>query len=297
MATTYTYDDNAIREDLLGVITNLDFKESQLIDTLGTADADAVLHQWLKDTLKTVGVNAKVEGADSTYAARTNPTRLTNYCQIIEQAYQVSESDRASNTAGFNDRKTYEAEKAMKEWKQDAEFALMRGTLACGTGSAARTLKGMKAWLNNTTAQSGVSLTETILNDYFEEVWDDGVEVDTVYAPIYLKRKIAGFVGAATEKNVSADDRRLVNAVDIYQSDAAQNVRLYKHRYVGQPSLGDTNYDIVGVKRDFFKVAYLRRPKTEDLAKTGDSDKSRVVAELTLECYHDDAGFVATAHL
>lgn len=297
MATTYTYDNNAIREDLLDVITNLDFKESQLVDTLGVATAENILHQWLKDTLKTVGVNAKVEGADSTYAARTNPTRLTNHTQIVAVEYQVSDSDRAANSAGFNDRYTYEAEKAMKEWKQDAEFALMRGTLSCGTGSAARTLKGMKAFLNNSTAQSGVSLTESILNDYLEDVWDDGIEVDTIYAPIYLKRKIAGFIGAATEKSMDAADRRLVNAVDVYQSDAASNVRLYKHRYVGQPSLGDTNYSIVGVKRDFFKIAYLRRPNTEELAKTGDSTKGRVVAEMTLECYHDDAGFVADAHL
>ena len=296
MSGTYSYDNNAKKEDLLDLITNLDFKEAQLVDTLGTMNADNILHQWLTDTLKTPGENAKVEGADATYAARTNPQRLTNHTQIVAVEYQVSDTDRALNSAGFADRFSYEAEKAMKEWKQDAEFALMRGTLSCGTGSAARTLKGMKAWLTTTTAQSGVSLSETILNDYLNNVWDNGVEVDTIYAPMYIKRKISGFVGGATEKNVDAKDRRLVNAVDIYQADTAGNVKLFSHRYVTQTSI-DTNYDFIGVKRDFFKTAYLRRPDTEELSKTGDSTKGRVVSELTMECYHEAAGFKATAHL
>lgn len=299
MANTYTYDNNAKREDLLDLITNLDYKEHQLVDTLGTSSADNILHQWLQDTLKSPGLNAKVEGADATYAARTNPSRKTNHTQIIAIEYNVSDSDRAVNSAGFEDRFSYEAEKAMKEYKQDVEYALMRGTLSCGTGSAARSLKGMQAWLSdgNVTAQSGVSMTEAMLNDYLEAAWTDGVEVDAIYAPMYMKRKISGFVGAATEKNISATDRRLVNAVDVYQADTAGNIRLYAHRYVHNPVEGDVNYGIVGVKRDFFKIAYLRRPKTEMLAKTGDSTKGRIVAELTMECYHENAGFIATAHL
>jgi hypothetical protein len=47
------------------------------------------------------------------------------------------------NNAGFSDRMSYEMEKALKEWKQDAEFALMRSTIACGSGSAARSMKGL----------------------------------------------------------------------------------------------------------------------------------------------------------
>jgi len=294
MANTYTYDNNAMKEDLLDVITNLDFKETQLGSGLGQSSASNILHEWLTDTLKTPGVNATVEGADATYAARTNPQRLTNHCQIVTIDYSVSDSDRAVNSAGFEDRYTYESMKAMKEWKQDQEFALMRGTLACGTGSAARTLKGVKAFLANTTAQSGVSLTEVILNDYLQDVWDDGTEVNAIYAGMYMKRKISGFTAGST-KNVDATDRRLVNAVDIYQADAATNVKLFAHRYVTVS--GDTNYDVVGINEDFFKIAYLRKPTNRELAKTGDASNAQIVGELTLECLHNNAGFNATAHL
>lgn len=48
MATkAYTYDDAANREDLLDLITNLDFKENQLFSGLGMSSASAIQHEWL----------------------------------------------------------------------------------------------------------------------------------------------------------------------------------------------------------------------------------------------------------
>ena len=84
----------------------------------------------------------------------------------------------------------------------------------------------------------------------------------------------------------------MVAAVDVYQSDAASNVKLFKHRYVTVS--GDTNYDLVGIDEDMFKIAYLRKPAIKPLAKTGDATKEFLVGELTLECLHDNAGVVAT---
>lgn len=296
MAVTYFYDDNATREDLLDIITNLDYKESQLGSGLGVGKANSVAHQWLTDTLKSVETNAKVEGASTSFGTRTNPERYTNYTQIIEVPFSVSDTDRSTNTAGFEDRFAYEATKAMKEWKQDQEYALMRGSIVCGTGSAARHLQGVKNWFadNNYTSQSGTSLTETMLNDYLEAVWSDGTQVNAIYAPMYLKRKISAFTAGNT-KNIPADDKRLVNAVDIYQADAASNVKLFAHHYVTVS--GDTNYDLVGINEDMFKIAYLRNPKQEDRAKTGDSTDGTIIGEVTLECYHKNAGFHTAALL
>lgn len=291
----YTYDDGLLREDLLDLITNLTPQETQLWSGLGTTEAKSRTHEWGTDTLDSVSTNAKAEGASSTGRTLTNPSRLLNYTQIMEKVYDVTDSERAVMSAGFDDRLAYEADKAFRSLSNDAEFALMRGSLVCGSGSTARQLKGIKNWFtsNNYTDQSGISLSETILNDYFQSVWDDGTMVNAVYAPMRLKRRISGFTAGST-KNVDAQDRRLFNAVDIYQADAAQNVRLFAHRYVQQSA--DTNFDIVGINEDLFKIAFLRRPKTEPLAKTGDSTEERVVTEFTLECYHEDAGFFSEAH-
>lgn len=293
MAVTYTYDDNARREDLLDIITNIDPQETQLLSGLGTGAANDILHQWCKDSLKTVADNAYSEGVDATYPDRSDPSRLFNYTQIVRVGYEVSDSERAVVAAGFKDRFTYEAQKALKEWKNDAEYALMRGSLVCGTGSAARKLKGIKMFLlsNNYTNASGTSLTETLLNDRFQNVWDDGSEVNALYLPMYMKRKVASFTGAATDKNIDAGDKRLVNAVNVYEADAAKMVKMFPHRYVTIST--DTNYDVVGIDESKFKVAYLRKPETRELAKAGDSTRGEVVGELTLECLHNNAGFWA----
>lgn len=296
MPVTYTYDDQARREDLLDFITNLDYKETQLMSGLTQATSNDILHQWLKDTLKTPGDNAYVEGVDASYPTRTNPTRLTNWCQIVRVGYSVSDTERVTVAAGeANDRYVYESRKAMKEWKQDAEFAVLRGSLACGSGSAARRMRGIKSWLTLTTSQSGVSLTEVILNDRLQAVWDAGTEVNAIYVPMYLKRKISGFT-AGTQKNISADDRRLVNAIDVYSADAAKIVKLFAHRFVSGQS-GDINNDIVGINEEMFRLAFLRKPMIRELAKTGDATNGEVVGELTLECLHDSAGFLSQRHL
>lgn len=295
MATAYVYDDGALREDLLNVLTNLSPKQTQLVTGLGTAKADSIRHEWLIDTLGAVKANAYVEGVDASYSTATNPTRLYNYTQIFREGYDVTDTERAVNTAAFNDRFAYEATKAMTEIKNDMEYAIMRGSLASGTGSAARYMRGIKMSVSLVTSQSGVSLSEAILNDYFQNVWDNtSSEVNAVFGSMYIKRKISGFT-AGTTKNLDANDKRLVNAVDVYQGDAATNVKLFAHRYVTVAN--DTNYDVVAINEDMFKIAYLRKPFTRELAKTGDSTKGEVVTELTLENLHYNAGVWAKAHL
>lgn len=294
MPSTFTYEDNARREDLLDIITNIDPVNTQLMTGLGQSTAKDIYHQYLIDTLKTVGTNAYVEASDACYADRTDPTRLSNVCQIVKVGYDVSDTERSINSAGFNDRYAYEGEKALKEWKNDAEFALIRGSIACGNSSTARRMRGLRHSLSLVTNQCNVSLTETILNTYFQNVWDAGSEVNALYMGMYQKRKISGFTAGSTKQTMN-EDRRLVNAVDVYEADAAKLVKLFAHRYV--TISGDNNYDLLGIDEDKVKVAYLRKPITRELAKTGDATKGEVVGELTLEVRHYNAGFFAQAHL
>lgn len=294
-ATGFTYDDQARREDLLNVLTNISPTENQLVSGLGQSSASDIRHEYLIDSLGAVKHNAYVEGTDASYPTLTNPTRNFNYCQIFRQGYEVTDTTRATNQAAFNDRFAYEATKALKMLKNDMELSVLRGSLNSGTGSAARQLRGIKNSLSLVTAQSGVSMTETIMNDYFQNVWDNtGIEVNAVYSSMYIKRKISGFTAGST-KNTETTDRRLVNSVDVYQADAAKTVKLFPHRYAR--IAGDLNHDVIGLNEDYFKIAYLRKPLTRELAKTGDSSKGEIVTEATLEVLHPQAGFVALAHL
>jgi len=294
MAAVFTYDDGALREDLLGILTNLSPRETQLISGLGSSSASSIRHEWLIETLGTVKANAYIEGAIVSHQSTTDPTRLCNYTQIFREPFSVSDTERAVNTAAFNDRYEHEGTKALKELKNDMEYAMLRGSLVCGSGSAARQLRGLKNSLSLTTSQSGVSLSETYLNDLLQLVWDNGTEVNALYGGMYIKRKISAFTGGAT-KNVQAADKRLFNSVDIYECDAASMVKLFAHRYMTVS--GDVNYDVMGINEDLFKTAYLRKPDTRQLSKGGDSTDGEVFAELTLEDRHYNGGFLSEAML
>jgi hypothetical protein len=95
--------------------------------------------------------------------------------------------------------------KKMKALKNDIELALIRGTIASGvasnTAANARRLRGVKSWITtNTSNYSGVSLTETILNDIFEAQWNQGAQVDTVYSSMKGKRRVSSFTAGATKQ-------------------------------------------------------------------------------------------------
>lgn len=296
MATTYSYDDAAIRESLLDIVVNIDPEIDPLYTGLQKSSAGNVFHQWNTDTLAAVGVNAQVEGADPSYAARTNPTRKTNFTQIVRKDIQVSESDRASNTAGFQDRFTYEVKKATKEWRRDAELAILRGSLASGSGSAARQMAGIKAQITTlATSQSGVSLSETILNNYLQNAWNNGGEVDMILVGGTLKRRIDGF-SANNTRFVQAADKKIVNTIATYVSSFGVH-DLMLHRLVDIS--GDTNSQIFGLQKDKWAVAHLtgREPGLVKPAVTGDAVKGYVIGELTVEGRAEKSSFYAEKHL
>jgi len=302
----FSYTDSAVRESLLDIITNIDPMEDQLYVGLQKSTADQPLHQWLTHTLASVG-NALVsnvgtiggalgtEGADVIFGNLTNPTRSTNWTQIVVSPFQVSGTDRASNTAGFKDRFAYEMQKAMKAWRRWAEYSLVRSTLVSGTATtssgAARQLAGIKAQITtNLTNQSGVSLSETMLNSYLQNAWTAGGVVDAIYVGGTLKRRISSFVNTNT-RFVEADSESVNNVINIYESDFGR-VEVDKHRYVTQTTL-DTGFDLVGIQKDKWAIAHLRgrEPHYEDIAKTGDSTKGMIIGELTLEGRAQNSSF------
>lgn len=294
MANVFSYDSGARKESLLNIITNISPQEDSLLKDLGKSSASNTLHEWVTDTLKTPAAQTIVEGSDATFANRTNPTRVTNQTQIVRIDLGVSDSERARNYPSFKDRYAYEMDKAMTEWNNDAEFNLLRSTLATGTGSATRTMTGLKASITTVaTSQSGVSLSETMLNDYVQNAWNQGGRPTDIYVGARLKRRISGFT-ANTTRFTEAPTKTLVNVVDQYVSDFGV-LRVKLHRYMTVS--GDTNYDLIGIQPDKFRVAYFREPEHVSLAKTGSATKGMIEGEFTLEYLAENSSFKTSALL
>lgn len=296
MAQRFVRDDASVKESVLDMITNISPTENYFLSNLQRASGNDEFHLVPRDTLRTPSLVASVEGADPTYDGN-DPTTLLNMMHIISVGFNVTDSEAAVARYGSpEDRIAYETDKALKDWGDFAEFALVRSTIITGTGSAARQMRGLKSSLSLVTAQSGISFSETILNNYLQNVWTQGANVDLVAAPMTIKRRISGFNGNGATKFYNQDDKRLVTPIEIYESDASgKPIKLIAHRYITVS--GDTNNDVIGIETDHFATAWLREPKVRPLAKTGDAENRQVIGEFTLEARNQYAGFLGTAHL
>lgn len=294
----FTYPDVARRESLLDVMNMLDPTDTQFLSGVKQSQAANTLHEWTIDTLESVGDNSQPEGGDAPADAANDPTRPQNVTQIFAKTAKITGSENADalNRVGGN-RMSRELMKKMKALKNDIEYALVRGSIASGVASvstaSSRRLKGIKNWITtNTSNYSGATLTETITNDIFEAVWQQGAQVDAVYGPMKAKRRISGFTAGAT-KQVQITDRRLVNAVDVYEADAAKMVKLFPHRHVTvSGDYGTTStpgFDVLALTEDTWATAWYRKPFTKQLAETGDFTAKELITELTLESRQEKA--------
>jgi hypothetical protein len=279
-----TYDDTSRREDLLSIVGDVTPDDTPLMTMLKDSTATNTLHEWLVDYITPPNtVTAAAEGAAATYAALSQPTRSNNITAIVEETFRVSGTERAVKPGNNQDAMDYQAGKALKTWKMNAEYLLVNGVAASGASGTARGMAGLRGVISTlaTARNSGTSLSETEFQDMHQHSWEQGGtdnSFDLVLVPFGLKRKIDGFTAGAT-KYVDQSDKKLTQPVAIYETSAGI-ARIMQHRYV-QSSAGTCAF--IGIKEDLFRVAYLRKPFKELLAKDGDRDNGHIIGEFTLE--------------
>ena len=252
---------------------------------LKTSKASNTLHEWAEDYITPpTSVTLAAEGAAATYVALTQPARRRNLTAILTETFRVSGTERELNQVG-GDPLNYQSGKALKLWKMKQEFTLVQGALASGASGTARGMDGLINVITTlyTARNSGTSLSETEFQDMHQDSWTQGGtenSFDLVLVPFGLKRKIDGFTAGAT-KYVDQSDKKLTQPVAIYETSAGV-ARIMQHRYV--PSAAATpGPRFLGIKEDKYRVAYLRKPFKEMLAKDGDRENGQIVGEFTLE--------------
>lgn len=300
MAQSLSYNNPAVRESLLNLITNLSPVDTQLSSGLQKSKATATVHQWLVDVYATVtntSTDKKFnEGDDWGAGDVVNPTRKTNYTQIIRSDWKVSGTEMATTHAGMTSPKAYHMSKAMVDWKNKLEWSLLHGVAAAGSASTAREMGGIFDQVTtNKVANAAVALTETLFNDYLAQLYATSSErPDAVYVGAKGKRVISSFT-AGSVRNVDAKDKRLVNAVDIYESDFGI-VKIFIHRYINSVLAAGSTGNIAILTEKTWAIASLREPQNFDAPKGGDYEKGAIVGEMTLEGRGEAANFVGKGY-
>ena len=275
------------------------------MSSIGKGRASAVYHEWQTDSLAAAtSGNAAVEGADATAATLSPTTRLGNYTQIVQKTIQVSGTLEAVDKAGRRSEKAYQLAKASAELKRDIETIITanQGRTA-GSSTSARKMASLLSWIKtNTNKGGGTTATdpttigestrgdgitrtfqESMLKDVVQQVYTEGGTPTLLVVPPALKQVVSGFEGLAQHRyNSNATGQITILAgADLYQSDFGV-LQIVPNRFM-------RTRDALVLDPEYASLNYLRPFQTNDLAITGDSEKTQILAELTLEVKNEAA--------
>jgi hypothetical protein len=271
------------REQILDEIFDVSPDSNYLTSTLGRVELSQVLYQWPEYYVsRNTSVDKAQQGDDNTYSDLTVATMRNNHTQIIKKPFAVSETEIVVNKVSPKDAYAREMNLAMRSLKNSMEWSVLNGTkVSVASGVAGET----EGFINQTrynsgamfTKASGTSLAEAIFNDgIIYNSWNvtDEYVVDLILATGTQKSQISKFTAGNT-RNVSADDKRLVRTISIYESDyGIHEIRTHKDL-----ASFSTNA-VVGLRKELCKIGYLRQPKHVPNSVTGDNRKGHIVTEL-----------------
>ena len=302
---TYSvYDAAGLREDLSDIIYSISPTETPFMSGIGKEKATAVLHEWQTDSLASaVANNAQIEGDEIGFSAPSATTRVNNRTQISRKSVIVSGTLDSVSKAGRNNELAYQISKASKELKRDMESSLTaNNSPVVGDDSTARELAGLAGWIqqnNDAGAGGGGSgadpttsgtnartdgtqraFTEAQLKDVIKKCWDEGGDPNMIMLGSFNKQILSGFTGGSTRFD-PAENKRLVAAVDVYESDFGAMTVV--------PNRFQRARDVFVLQPDMFATAFLRDFQLMDLAKTGDATKQALLAEYTLVSKNEKA--------
>lgn len=313
MATYQTHQAVGQREDLTDVIYNISPTETPFMSTVAKSKATGVYHEWQKDSLASATTsNAVVEGADASDATLTPTTRVGNYTQISQKTIKIAGTLESVDKAGRKSEKAYQLSKASAELKRDMEKILLsNNTAGAGSSSTARTLGGLQSWINTnfnggtsgtagddgTTARvSGTdrAFTEAILKANVKAVYEAGGDPSVLMVTPTAKQTVSGFAGIAGQRYMAPANAptTIVGSADVYLSDFG-TLSVVPNRFMTADT--DDNGEVAFVlDPEYASVAYLRPFATNELAKTGDAEKTQLLVEYTLEVKNESAhGIIA----
>ena len=311
MATYQTYTAIGMREDLSDVIYNISPTDTPFMSSIGKTKATATYHEWQTDSLAAAALGGAVEGADASSITASPTTRIGNRTQIFTKSVAVAGTLEAVDKAGRKSEKAYQLAKVSAELKRNIELTLLSNQVAAtGNSSTARTLGGLQAWLNTnydggtsgvagsggTTARTDGTdrtFTETILKTVVAEVYTSGGSPKVLMVNPAHKQLVSAFAGIAAQRYMAPSDQptTIIGAADVYMSDFG-TISVVPNRFMNSTNAGDETAFLVDP--DMAAVAYLRPFETIELAKTGDSEKTQLLAELTLEVKNQAAhGIIA----
>lgn len=289
------------REDLIDKIYNTSPTETPVLSAIGRVTATNTYHEWQRDALANANKdNAQIDGDDVTLDAQTATERVGNYMQIFAKKPGVSRRANIVKKAGRGSEMAYIKAKGMLEIKRDMEAMIVSTNAAVapttsvagksgglGVQNNANTSHGAggstAAWTSGAptvapTPGTGRAFSETLLKTVVQSAYINSGQVPrmVIMSPNH-KGVFSGFAGIAVNRYQvgKKEQGRIVGGADVYMSDFGE-LEVVPHYLMA----GST--DIHLINTEMVEMAYLDGFRTQDLGKTGDSERVLVTADCCL---------------
>ena len=322
-----------VREDLSDVIELVANEDTPFTANIGRAKASQTYTEWNTDALASANQdNFMIEGDDVALDARPVTGRVGNYTQIMKKVPGVTGTLQAINVVGGQKQLARELMKSGRELKLDREarFVGVKPAVA-GSDSVARQAAGFGAWIRtNTVRGSGganptmsgdgtyannyegfpnagptdaiaanrVTFAESQLKTVMQSAWSQGGKPKIMMVNGSLKVKASTFPGIVVNRYEVGGDltAKIIGTADVYQSDFGK-LSIVPNAFMR--TLGTTP-DFAGeawfIDPENVAMVTLRPVGTDELAKTGDSEKRLMIWEGTLKVNNEKAhGAIADA--
>jgi hypothetical protein len=317
-ATLQTYDSKTIREDLSDAENMISPTETPFLSTIAGSGGNATntKFEWPIVALAAVDTGNKVaEGEDAPGVDAANiASRRSNYSQIMDKLVKVSDTSQKVDGAANVEKLSKQISYKLKELKRDKEYRLLANLPAVpgaadgatvretagfeafiitnasrGATGAAPTLSGTTDGYPNAAHTPGTSraLDEDILNTVIQACWTSGGEPKYGIVGPGVKRSISKTFDGYATKYKDADDKKIVNAIDVYESDFGQ-IQIVPDRFSNAASMLLIDPEYVSVKN-------LQPTTQKELAVTGHSQNRLIVWEGGIEVSNEAAHGIITS--
>ena len=313
-----TYDSITIREDLAEAENMISPTETPFISMIvGKNKATNTKHEWPMTELGAVDEsNAVAEGEDN--PSVDDPVlamRRWNFTQITDKVVKVSDTSQEVNGAASIEKLSKQIAYKMKEMKRDKEAIMTSGQAAdpgAAVGATIRKSAGFAAFLITNAIRGAtataptlsedpngypnagpgpgtqVAITEDNLNAAMQSAWSEGGEPKYALVSPVNKRLISKTFNGYATKYKQADDKKIVNSIDVYESDFGQ-LQIVPDRFLGNTSAGRGGDSIFLIDPDYVKISELMTTRQKPLARTGHTENRLIQWEGCLEVGNEKA--------
>lgn len=284
--------------DLFAKIITISPTDYPFFTMSGNVKTNNHLTQWQTRSLpaRASGGNSAIEGAEWTYASVQQPSRVTNFTQIMTIGVEISGRAQAESHFGIRGLMQDQIGYRMESLKGYTENRLIQSTLVTGDTTAATQMTGLLAAIStNASTHGNDTLEENDYIDLFKDIWKAGAHARDVLVNAGLQTTIDGFNANGGTKWIATTEKEVVNLVQVYQT-AFGTVRNHLSRDLED---GDGTAEIVALDFANFHKAWLRPTQMKRPDTTGDYTRANIIHELTLKFDNEAAAakgtFLSTA--